>query len=71
MPTDAELIATIKTQALTRIAEITSAPKPSYSIDGQSVSWNEYLRILQEQVAWADKQLGSETPFEIQSQGYT
>lgn len=28
------------------IAEITASPKPSYSIDGQTVYWNEYLETL-------------------------
>lgn len=28
------------------LAEITASPKPSYSIDGQTVYWNEYLEIL-------------------------
>jgi len=68
---DAETIATIKTQTLAVISQITSKPKPSYSIDGQSVSWGAYLKQLQETVAWCDRQLNSETPFEISSQGYS
>lgn len=28
------------------IASITANPKPSYSINGQSVSWGEYLKQL-------------------------
>lgn len=69
--TDAENIALIKSQTLARIVEITAAPKPSYSIDGQSVSWNEYLAQLKETVAWCDAQAGTVEPFEVQSQGYT
>jgi hypothetical protein len=71
MPTDAEQVATIKSQALARIAEITAAPKPSYSIDGQSVSWGDYLRQLQETVAWCDRQAAAESPIEIDTQAYT
>lgn len=29
-----------------RITEITATPKPSYEIDGQKVSWTEYLKQL-------------------------
>lgn len=71
MATDAEQVATIKSAALARIAEITATPKPSYSIDGQSVSWGEYLQQLQGTVAWCDKQLAAQSPFEIHHQGYT
>lgn len=71
MPADSTQIATIKTQTLALIAQITATPKPSYSIDGQSVSWGEYLRQLQETVAWCDQQLAAAEPFEIHSQAYT
>lgn len=71
MPTNAEQIATIKTQTLALIASITAQPKPNYSINGQSVSWGEYLKQLQETVAWCDAQLSSEEPFEIQTEAYT
>ena len=71
MATDAEQIATIKTQTLARIVEITAAPKPSYSIDGQSVSWGDYLAQLQRTLDWCNVQLVAEEPFEIHSLGFT
>jgi hypothetical protein len=71
MATDAENIATIKSNALATLAEITASPKPSYNIDGQSVSWTEYQKMLMEQVGWADGQLNNTDPFEIHSIGYT
>lgn len=71
MATDAENLATIKSNALARLAELSASPKPSYAIDGQSVSWNEYAQMLQEQIAWCDKQLAAETPCETITQGYT
>ena len=43
MPTNAEQIATIKSQTLARMAEITAQPKPTYQIDGQLVAWGNYL----------------------------
>lgn len=71
MPTNLERVAAIKSQALARIEEITASPKPSYNIDGQEVKWSEYLKQLQETVAWCDKQQRAEEPFEIHSIGFT
>lgn len=72
MPTDAEQLATIKTQTLAIIVTITANPKPSYDIDGQEILWAEYLRQLQSTIAWVDTQLvQSDGPYEVHSQGYT
>ena len=51
------MYSTIKVQALAVIADITSDPKPSYSIDGQSVQWSEYLKQLRATVEWCDQQM--------------
>jgi hypothetical protein len=69
MPTDQEQLQTIKTQTLALIAEITVAPKPSYSIDGQAVSWADYLAQLTRTAQWCDDQLARIDPFESQSRG--
>ncbi len=71
MPSDLEQIRAIKSQALARIAELTAEAKPTYYLDGQSVSWNEYLRRLQATVAWCDRQLAGLEPIEVHSQGIT
>ncbi|MBN2476903.1 MAG: hypothetical protein JXB62_20010 [Pirellulales bacterium] len=71
MASDAEQIATIKTQTLARIAEITAEPKPTYAIDGQTIDWGDYLGQLQRTVDWCNEKLGGERPFEVQSRGYT
>ena len=71
MSSDIQQIATIKSQTLARIAEITAQPKPSYYIDGQSVAWSEYLMRLQQTVDWCNTKLAGESPFEFQSRGYT
>jgi hypothetical protein len=68
MASDLEQIQLIKSQTLAVIAEITVAPKPTYEIDGQSVSWNAYLRRLQLIVDWCDAKLAAYQPFEVQSQ---
>lgn len=71
MPTDLEQIQTIKSQTLAVIAQITANPKPSYSVNGQSVSWAQYLAELKKTVAWCDQQLGRDQPFEIRSRGFS
>lgn len=68
---DLEQLQTIRNQTLARIAELTASPKPSYEIDGQSVSWSEYLARLQATVDWCERKLAGRQPIEIHSQGIT
>lgn len=67
MPSDTEQLALIKSQTMALIASITANPKPSYDVDGQSVAWTEYLRRLQETVAWCDERLAAEQSFEVET----
>lgn len=39
-------LTTIKANILAQIEDITQNPKPNYSIDGQSVSWQNHLDSL-------------------------
>lgn len=71
MPTNAEQIATIKSQTLARMTEITAQPKPTYQIDGQLVAWGDYLAQLQRTVNWCNEQLAAESPIEVRSQAYS
>ena len=71
MPNDLEQIRLIRSQTLTLLAELTAQPKPTYDLDGQQISWNEYLARLQATVDWCERKLAGEEPFEIHSQGFT
>jgi hypothetical protein len=71
MSTDAEQVATIKSQTLALMAEITAQPKPTYQIDGQLVAWGDYLTQLQRTIDWCNEKLAGELPFEVRSQGYS
>lgn len=71
MPTDLEQLQTIKSQTLATIAELTAAPKPTYSIDGQQVMWADYLAQLRQTVAWCDEQIAANEPFETHSRGFS
>ena len=52
------------------MAEITANPKPSYSIDGQSISWAEYHRLLVDLIKSTGELIQLEgSPFEYSTQG--
>ncbi|MBL9124448.1 MAG: hypothetical protein JNG90_12505, partial [Planctomycetaceae bacterium] len=50
---------------------LTVDPKPSYQLDGQSVSWADYLAQLRATVEWCERQLAAGEPFEFRSRGCT
>lgn len=54
-----------------KLAEVSAAPKPSYNIDGQQVSWTEYYKFLSEQVERLNQQISGGEPFEEVSTGIT
>lgn len=65
MPSDKEQIATAKSQILQIIVDITANPKPSYSIDGQSVSWNAYMFQLKQAYKALEEFEAAEEPYEL------
>jgi hypothetical protein len=71
MADDLEHIVAIKSQTLAIIAELTASPKPTYYVDGQTVSWSEYLANLRATVDWCERKLAGQQPFEIHSRGMT
>jgi 16S rRNA U516 pseudouridylate synthase RsuA-like enzyme len=42
-------------------------PKPTYSVDGQSVSWNEYLRMLTDGIKSLNEMLSMADPVEFRT----
>ena len=71
MSTEIQQIALIRTQTLDQLEDLRADPKPSYSIDGQSVSWVEYAESLQQTIDWCDRKLVDGEPFEFRSEGTT
>lgn len=57
MPSVLDQLTTIQQNILTQIADITANPKVSYSVDGQSVSWSEYNRLLWDMLDNCNKQI--------------
>jgi hypothetical protein len=56
---------------LNLIEEVTTSPKPNYSVDGQSVSWQSYLDSLFDKLKKIDEQINAGEPFEERSIGVT
>lgn len=52
-----------------RLAEITASPKPTYSIDGESYSWESYQSMLAQQLASLNQLIAAQEPFLIRSRG--
>ncbi len=61
----------IKANTLAQMAAVSAERKPSYSENGQSFAWTEYLEHLQRRVDWCNHQIAAEAPFEITTQGYS
>ncbi len=68
---DLTQIGAIKANTLAQLAQVSAERKPSYTEDGQSFHWTEYLEHLQRRVDWCNEQLAGEEPFEFPTQGYT
>lgn len=69
-PAPASDLATIRENILARIAEVTSKPKPNYTIDGQTVSWQSYLDSLMKSLDAIDARIqANQEPFEFVSRG--
>ncbi len=64
-------LATIKANTLAQMAEVSAEKKPSYSVDGQSFNWQQYMEYLQRRVEWCNQQMAVEEPFEFPTQGTT
>jgi hypothetical protein len=64
-------IQAIKSNTLLQMAEVSIQKKPTYTEDGQTFQWTEYLEHLQRRVDWCNAQLAAEEPFEFPSQGFT
>lgn len=66
-----ESLKEIRDNIIAVIGSVTQKPKPTYDIDGQKVSWGEYLDQLRKQLAHTLQLIiDLEGPYEVESQGY-
>jgi hypothetical protein len=71
MPTNLENLKTIRSQILTELVSITAERKPTYSVDGQTFSWNDYRSRLLSDLREIDVQIAGEEPAEFCSQAFS
>jgi len=71
MASEVQQVETIRSQTLAQLEQLRLSPKPSYSLEGQQVSWTAYAESLQVTIDWCDRKLAEYEPFEIQSEGFT
>lgn len=70
MATDAENLATIRSNILATLATESANPKPTYSIAGQNVDWNGYRNSLMQQLKDINAQMDAISgPWEVAVQG--
>lgn len=68
MPTDLQNLATAKSNLISTLASITANPQPSYSLDGESVSWADYQRMLTDQIKAINELIAIEgSPYELRT----
>jgi hypothetical protein len=71
MPSDFQQIETIRTLTLAQLAELRANPDSSFEVNGQQVTWDDYVASLERTVDWCDTKLAGYRPFEVRSQGVT
>jgi len=47
----------IQGNIISTIIQVTAEPKPDYTLDGQTVSWADYLAKLRDTVNWCDQMI--------------
>jgi hypothetical protein len=72
MTYEEELLALTETRSnlITLIGSLTTNAKPNYDIDGQKISWGDYLAQLQKALKGVDEQILQLDSAEEESQGY-
>ena len=69
MAADLECLQQTRSNYIKQWLELSEKPKPSYSLDGQRVSWTEYQKFLTKQIELLDEQINRDDPYEFVSQG--
>lgn len=70
MPTYAEHLRTARDNYAAALAEISTNPKPSYSVDGQNMSWTEYQAFIVEKLMLLNQALSvADGPWQVKSRG--
>ncbi len=72
MATNKQNLQTAYTNVCQAIADLSANPRPNYSIDGRSYSWNElFMSLLDKQAVLLAAIQNSDGPFEVVTYGKT
>ena len=69
MSAELQHIETIRSLTLSTLETVRADPNSSYSLNGQQVSWTQYITSLESTVDWCDRKLADYGRYEIKSQG--
>jgi len=53
-----------------QLKDIVENPKPTYTVDGQTVKWTEHAAMLADKITTLDKIINELEPYEVLSIGY-
>ena len=68
MATDCDNLAQVKSNLIAILADMSAHPKPTYSLDGKSVSWAEYYSMIFNNLENVNRQIVfCQGPFEVRS----
>ena len=60
-------LTTIRDNLIAELTTESASPRPNYSIDGRSVSWNDYRISLLEQIKDLTEQINDLSPYIIRT----
>lgn len=68
MASNLDNLTAAKANLTAKLASVAADPKPTYSIDGVSFSWESYFRMLTDQLKAINTLITAEDPFIFKSQ---
>ncbi len=63
MATALQNLITTRDQIAANLAAESASPKPSYSIDGESVDWTTWARVQQERIVQLNQTIQAMSPY--------
>ena len=71
MASDCDNLAQVQSNLIAILEDMTAHPKPTYSLDGKSVSWGEYYAMIFQNLETVRRQIVfCQGPFEVRSVAY-
>lgn len=72
MPSNLDNLLSIKSAIIAKLAAVYAEEslKPTYTVNGQSFSWDEHRKMLMEQLKELNELIQAESPYELKSQMY-